>query len=196
MKFLNIFHKWRSWLRPSPQDVAAGESPPAPAPTPQPVGEGIVLYHINPTCDPARGIYVIEENRACICGTGSLSGTGWVSRKWTSSGGGEYHYIAKDRFGLGNSAMWVPKIRVSGVYEVYVKYAATDGRTTSAVYIIKCATGTVSVVINQSKRTPGLEMRWQKLGEWKFKRGISGYIKLLNTEGQSECADSLAMMKK
>jgi hypothetical protein len=114
---------------------------------------------------------------------------------WPPAGGGAYYYVTRVSDDKTGFVQWRPFVREEGEYDVFVRYAASPNRTTEAVYIVRCLGGPATVRVNQRKSSEGTEMRWAKLGRWKFGAGKEGFIRLLNTGGHSESADSLAMRK-
>ena len=88
---------------------------------------------------------------------------------------GTTRYILSDI--KGNAGVkWIPDIKETGEYAVYISYAASENNVSDALYKIKHAGGITDFIVNQ--KIGGTT--WLFAGKFKFKKGENNYVELVN----------------
>nr|WP_246459154.1 FAD-dependent oxidoreductase [Puniceicoccus vermicola] len=96
----------------------------------------------------------------------------------SSSAPGAYNtrYLHDNNTRSGKSATFSPLLTDSGLYEVYLQWAAFDNRASNALVTVNHAHGTDDMRINQ--QVDGGQWNW--LGTWNFDAGTSDALTLSN----------------
>ena len=88
----------------------------------------------------------------------------------------------------GDSATWIPDLKVSGLYEVFIRWTKAGTRTSNALYAVHYSGGDYSQTFDQNGSE---DARWISLGEFPFAAGTAGYVTLTAGDGYPVCADAV-----
>jgi hypothetical protein len=141
----------------------------------------IQSLQINYGWNPGGRYNVIIDNE-----TDGFSATGI----WQTSTGFAYWGPQPSTYTLtaGDSAFWIPDLKVNGLYEVYVRWTKAGTRTSNALYTVNHQGGASSRILDQNG---SMDARWVSLGQYQFTAGTSGSVSLVAQDGYPTCADAV-----
>jgi hypothetical protein len=121
------------------------------------------------------GMMIMDTERSVQNGLVGFTGS------WSpSSSIGGYNYT--DYYNDGNSGKGTKKVRYTpnipqtGIYSVYMIWAASSNRATNVPVSIIHSAGTSSYIVNQTANGG----KWYLLGQYTFNQGTSGYAEIKN----------------
>jgi len=132
----------------------------------------------------------IPENDSITMDDSNSSGVtligSWV--KGNNDDANEKNYVVNATKDGASRVIYKPDIRLDGLYDVYVWQHHTSG-TSDAPFTIQHASGTDTVLVNQSKNGK----QWFKIGSYPFLKGNSGSVTVRNafTQGSFILADGV-----
>lgn len=94
---------------------------------------------------------------------------------------GTSRYILSDTR-ISASAKWIPEIKETGEYAVYISYTASENNVSDATYCVKHAGGETYFEVNQ--KIGG--STWLYLGKFKFNANEDNYVELINRSKEAE----------
>lgn len=118
------------------------------------------------------GGIVIDDTEAELVG---FSSEGHTTPGFVGMG---YHHDGDTAKGE-QRARFVPDLKEAGEYEVGLTYNALANRATNVPVIIHHAAGQTRVIVNQRK-APTQKNNLQPLGKFRFEKGKSGWVEILN----------------
>jgi len=121
----------------------------------------------------------------------------YIEGKWNRGEGGQDYAgdVTWAVKGNGESkAFWRPRLPKSGRYSVYIWYGAdpVNDHATNAPFIVKYKGGEETFAINLKKNYG----KWNYIGEFKFKKGSSGYVMTSNDANGNVLADAVKFVYK
>lgn len=84
---------------------------------------------------------------------------------------------------------WTPKVTVSGVYDVYIRWTSYVERSTRAPITVASSGGSVTKEFNQQLNTS----TWMLHGRYTFNAGQTGYVEVSDLNGQAS-ADAIRLV--
>ncbi len=94
---------------------------------------------------------------------------------------GTSRYILSDTR-VSASVKWIPEIKETGEYAVYISYTASENNVSDATYCVKHAGGETYFEVNQ--KIGG--STWLYIGKFKFNANEDNYVELINRSKEAE----------
>ncbi len=144
------------------------------------------------------GIRLAAEEPNAITIDDSDGEPGFVTEgEWfPGRGGRDYAELCRWAYkGKGESkALWIPQIPEQGLYEVFVWYGRDpfNNHATDAPFTVKWSGGLETFEVNLKENTG----QWNKLGEFEFAKGDSGYVMISNDANDNVVADAVKFVPK
>lgn len=179
-----------AWAMP-PEPTPAPAPDPQPAPDPEPpeppdaprLDEKRTL-----SCRPSRGEYLIDAAEGDgRCGKCVVRGD-WQSAPYRACLGGAFLYLDKSAK-AGARVTFIPKLLVSGRYEVWVGYVCSHAGARAARLTLRHEGGEETIRLSQYEESRGYRWRW--LGEWRFGKGAAARIILHGDTGPLSASERI-----